>query len=381
MKILLVEDESSFALILHRTLTKKGHTVTVTRDGVEAWAALQNEAFSLVISDWMMPTMDGPTLCKRIRARTGVAYTYVILLTSRKEREDRIEGLHSGADDFLSKPLARGELFARLEIAERILAMQSDLQRRAAETDNLNRCLQEQYEQVTALNAELEQFASIACHDLQEPLRKIQMFSCRLTGQCKDALGPQGAEFVDRIQAAAERMQALIRDLFTLTQVDRTDQPFIDVDLDKAVRDVVSDLEARIEETGGRVDIGALPVVRGDPVQIRQLLQNLIGNGLKYHRAGELPVVSVNASGAVVTRLKVSDNGIGFDEQYVSRIFAPFQRLHGRGEYDGTGIGLAICKKIVDRHGGSITARSSPGYGATFEVAFAPDSTTIRNTR
>ncbi len=381
MKILIAEDESGFALILRRTLEKNGHVVTVTTDGAEAWAALEREEFPLVISDWMMPKMSGPALCRRIRARVDASYTYVILLTSRHERQDRMEGLYSGADDFIKKPLERGELLARLAVAQRILVMQEDLQRRSMETVQLNDRLRRQNEQVTALNAELEQFACIACHDLQEPLRKIQIFSSRLTDKCGDTVGPQGHDFLDRIHGAAERMQALIRDLFALTQVDRSECPFVAVDLGQVAREVVTDLEARLEETLGRVEIGDLPTVLGDPLQIRQLLQNLIDNALKYHRMDESPLVTLAISAETTERVwfEVADNGIGFEEQYLTQIFAPFQRLHSRSEYEGLGIGLAICKKIMDRHGGVLTARSTPGRGATFVVDLPRDSINERD--
>jgi len=376
MKILIAEDEYGFALILRRTLEKHGHDVTVTKNGVEALEALQREEFPLLISDWMMPVMDGPSLCRQIRARENASYTYIILLTSHNEHEYKLEGLESGADDFLAKPLGRGELAARLVIAERILTMQEVLQRSAEEASRLNHSLQQQMRQVTALNAELEQFASIACHDLQEPLRKIQIFSSRLSGQYRDTLGSQGSDIVSSIQRASERMQVLIKDLFALTQVDRVDRPFEVVHLGRIACEVVTDLEGTLEMTGGRVLIEELPTVLGDPSQIRQLLQNLIGNGLKYHRSGVPPVVTLTAVPGVagIARLEVTDNGIGFEEQYLTRIFAPFQRLHGRGKYEGTGIGLAICRKIMDRHRGTISARSDPGYGATFIVDFRLDS-------
>lgn len=231
-------------------------------------------------------------------------------------------------------------------------------------------------------NAELEQFAYIASHDLQEPLRKIQTFSDMLTTEFGDAI-PEGArDYLQRMQSAAARMQVLINDLLTFARVMSQAKPFVEVDLTDVARAVVSDLEGRIQQTGGRVEIGDLPKVQADPTQMWQLLQNLIGNGLKYHRTDESPLVKVEAHvlhhgdgplsglglGDEVCRLQVTDNGIGFDMKYAERIFAPFQRLHGRGEYDGTGMGLTVCRKIVTRHGGVITAESSPGHGATFIV-------------
>jgi light-regulated signal transduction histidine kinase (bacteriophytochrome) len=374
MKILIAEDESSSALILRRTLEKYGHTVAVARDGTEAWAALNRDVFPVAILDWMMPGIDGPTLCERIREQGRSSYIYVILLTSRNAKADRLQGLYSGADDFLEKPLGRGELMARLEIAQRILAMQEDLQRRAAEVAVLNNHLQHQNAQMQSLNAELEQFATIACHDLQEPLRKIQLFASRLVNHFSESSGSNEAVIVHSIFSTAARMKALISELFDLTQIDRTERRFVDVDLAKISQEVVKDLEIRLEETNGHVVIGDLPTVQGDPIQLRQLIQNLVSNGLKFRRPSAPPVVTISASPLQELKIIVSDNGIGFEEQYLTRMFEPFQRLHSRAEYEGTGMGLAICKKIVDRHYGTITAHSAPGQGATFEVDLSRNS-------
>jgi PAS domain S-box-containing protein len=226
------------------------------------------------------------------------------------------------------------------------------------------------------LNAELERsnralqdFASVASHDLQEPLRKIQAFGDRLAVRCADQLGEPGRDYLGRITSAAGRMSVLINDLLAFSRVTSKAKPFARVDLNTVAREVVGDLEARVRQTGGRVEVGELPAVEADPTQMRQLLQNLIANGLKFHRKGEPPRVRVSGEAAGgVYRLTVSDNGIGFDEKYLPRIFDVFQRLHGRDEYEGTGIGLAICRKIVERHGGTITAHSRPGQGATFVV-------------
>jgi len=235
--------------------------------------------------------------------------------------------------------------------------------------------LQEQAEKLARSNAELEQFAYVASHDLQEPLRKIQAFGDRLKTKYEQTLGPEGLDYLARMQNAAARMQTLIQDLLSLSRVASQAKPFAPVDLNDVVRTVVSDLELRIERVGGRVDVSALPVIFGDRGQMAQLLQNLIGNALKFQKPGEAPVVKVSSEfltvqrgGADVWQIVVEDNGIGFDEKYRERIFQIFQRLHGRSEYEGTGIGLAICRKIVDRHGGNINAYSTPGSGAKFVI-------------
>jgi signal transduction histidine kinase len=222
-------------------------------------------------------------------------------------------------------------------------------------------------------NKELQDFASVASHDLQEPLRKVQAFSDRLRSKCGAALDDSGRDYLDRIQNAGKRMQTLINDLLTFSRVTTKAQPFVSTDLNGAARDVICDLEVRIEQVGGRVELGDLPTVDADPLQMRQLMQNLIGNALKYHRAQVPPVVHVFSKPVVsqsreLCQILVEDNGIGFEEVYADRIFTIFQRLHGRTEYEGTGVGLAVCRKIAERHGGSITARSTPGEGSSFMV-------------
>ena len=255
-------------------------------------------------------------------------------------------------------------------------AMEDITERKRAEE-----ALAQRAEELARSNAELEQFSYVASHDLQEPLRKIQAFGDRLKTKYGDALSGQGGDYLERMQNAAARMQILINDLLTFSRVTTKAQPFVPVDLAKVTREVVSDLEVRIEETGGRVEVDDLPTIDADPLQMRQLLQNLIGNALKFHRE-EAPVVKIHsqllkdeeprsegsASDDGLCQITVQDNGIGFDEKYTDRIFGIFQRLHGRSTYEGTGVGLAICRKIVERHGGSITAESTPGQGTTFIV-------------
>lgn len=239
-------------------------------------------------------------------------------------------------------------------------------------------------------NGELEQFAFVASHDLQEPLRKIQAFGDRLKIKCEAVNLEEGRDYLERMQSAAARMQTLINDLLTFSRVISSSQPFVKVDLGMVVRDVLGDLEHRIERTNGQVILGKLPTIDADPTQMRQLFQNLIGNALKFQPQNAIPIVKVDAQ--MVNRdqiredavfpnppptaspddkfcvVTVEDNGIGFEEQYLEKIFAVFQRLHGRGEYEGTGVGLAVCRRITDRHGGLITAQSKPGEGSTFII-------------
>ena len=229
-------------------------------------------------------------------------------------------------------------------------------------------------------NQELQEFVYAAAHDLQEPLRKVQAFGDRLMGRYSDALDERGIDYLSRMRDASGRMQTLINDLLTYSRVTTKAKPFMEVDLNEVAQEVVSDLEIRLEETNGRVEIGQLPTIEADRTQIRQLLQNLMGNALKFGRLEEPPVVTI--SGRIVhaaassddpqprelCEIVVEDNGIGFEDAYKEQIFAIFNRLHGRTEYEGTGLGLAVCRKIVQRHGGVISAESTLGRGSTFSV-------------
>jgi PAS domain S-box-containing protein len=233
--------------------------------------------------------------------------------------------------------------------------------------------LKETVEELNRSNEELEKFAYAASHDLQEPLRKVTAFGDRLASHLEDELDQKGRLYLDHMESAARRMKQLINDLLIYSRITTRAQPFQAVDLQEVAHNVISDLEIRIQEVDGRVDVAALPTIEAEPVQMRQLLQNLIGNALKFHRENVPPVVQVD--GEIITReeqqfcrLSVADNGIGFKEEFTDRIFSIFQRLHPRGEYSGTGVGLALCQKIVQRHDGTIDVHSAPDEGTTFVI-------------
>jgi PAS domain S-box-containing protein len=234
--------------------------------------------------------------------------------------------------------------------------------------------LQRAFDDLRIRNRELQDFAFVASHDLQEPLRKIRAFSDRLQTRHAQQLDEQARDYLDRTAQAAARMQVLIDDLLSFSRVTSRGKAFTRVDLERTARGVVDDLEARIESSGGRVEIYPLPMLDGDATQMRQLLQNLVSNALKFRSPERAPLVRIEASavllddGQLGVELRVIDNGIGFDPKYAERIFAPFQRLHGRHDYEGTGIGLAIVRRIVERHRGTVSAQGRPGEGATFIV-------------
>jgi signal transduction histidine kinase len=213
----------------------------------------------------------------------------------------------------------------------------------------------------------------VASHDLQEPLRKIRTFGERLQMRNEDRLDGRSLDYIARMNNAAERMQQLIADLLTFSRVTTESVPFETVDLNLVAQGVTADLEARIEQVAGQVIVTTLPTIEADPLQMQQLLQNLVGNALKFHRKDVPPVVTITGevltkNGRKQARLSVADNGIGIADAHLDTIFEMFQRLHGRSDYEGTGIGLSICRRIVDRHGGTIAVESQPGKGTTFIV-------------
>ncbi|MDB5181489.1 MAG: domain S-box protein [Candidatus Saccharibacteria bacterium] len=266
---------------------------------------------------------------------------------------------------------AKRELAARKRLEEQLRIANEELERRVEERTAQ---LEETNVNLQRSNQELQDFAYVASHDLQEPLRKIQAFGNLLEEEYAPVLG-EGQDYLKRMRNAAARMSALIEDILSFSRVTTKARGFTKVDLNVVAVEVLEDLETRIEDTRATIQIQRLPTIDADAMQIRQLLQNLISNALKFHKTGTDPVVKISATkeishdkGKKYCRLLIEDNGVGFEEKYLDRIFAVFQRLHSRDSYEGTGIGLAVCRKIVERHGGSITATSKPGEGATFII-------------
>lgn len=279
-------------------------------------------------------------------------------LAYRRELQDDLELLNS-------------ELEYRVEVRTKELQATNDgLQREIKKRQQAEKVLDTYSKELARSNQELQDFAYVASHDLQEPLRKIQAFGDLLESESGDVLEGSGKEYLARMRSAASRMSTLIEDLLSFSRVATKQRVQQRVDLTEVAEEVVSDLEARIEATGGAVEVGELPTVWADQTHMRQVFQNLIGNALKFHRPGVAPVVKVYAApirdGDTKCTIHFEDNGIGFDEKYLDRIFSVFQRLHGKEEYEGTGVGLAVCRKIAERYNGTITAVSKKGSGSTF---------------
>jgi PAS domain S-box-containing protein len=278
--------------------------------------------------------------------------------------------------EFVKTPINENE-----KVVGAVLVFKDISERRRIE----NRITQKAAE-LSRSNSELEQFAFVASHDLQEPLRKIQAFGDRLRTKCEGATPPEAMDYLERMQNAAGRMRTLIDDLLAFSRVFRSAEPFVPVDLGVVTREVLGDLEVRVEKTGARVEVGHLPSIEADPMQMRQLMLNLLSNALKFQAPGSQPVINVQSrlfttvTGEQNCEITVQDNGIGFDEKYMDKVFAVFQRLHGRNEYEGTGVGLAVCRRITDRHHGSIIAKSQLGQGATFIVTLPTQRPAVRPT-
>jgi PAS domain S-box-containing protein len=288
-------------------------------------------------------------------------------VTGRKQAESELKVLNETLEHRVR------ERTAELEKANEQLKQEITERRRA------ERALERTNTMLVLRNRELQDFAYVASHDLQEPLRKIHSFADLVRTEYSDAVDEEGKLYLERIQSAATRMSGLIQDLLQFSRVATKGLPFQPVNLEHIIKDMLSDLEISIEESGGSITVENLPEIEADPMQMRQLFQNLIGNALKFRKPGEPPVIRIGGALEVIPgqtsgpsqrmcRLEIEDNGIGFDEKYLDRIFSPFQRLHGREDYAGTGMGLAICRRIVERHHGTLTARSKPGEGATFII-------------
>ncbi len=253
--------------------------------------------------------------------------------------------------------------------------IEAELERHQAEVElekhlgNLERLVSERTASLERSNQSLSDFAFIASHDLQEPLRKVCIFGDMLKELNKD-LGGKSRDCIDRMQSSTVRMQSYIDDLLMFSRLTVEDSQFVKIDCNKIIKEILLDLEAKINESRGTIHVDKLPDIEADPFQIRQLFQNLISNALKYRQEDVDPIVNIssqlNDDGNM--DIQIEDNGIGFDEKYKDRIFQLFQRLHGKSAYEGTGIGLSICKRIVDHHHGAITVKSSPGEGAIFRV-------------
>ena len=266
-------------------------------------------------------------------------------------------------DSLLMLGTFMGAIFiAALCAAARAVQRREAAARRGAEEE-----LRKKTSQLADSNKELASFASIVSHELQEPLRKMLTFS-ELIAPAGKAIGPEDEENLQRVKQAARRMQKLVEDILSLSRVTTQTQPFEAVDLNMLVDEALVDFTDMLHQIGGTITVDRLPIVQGDPKQLHRLFVNLISNALKFRRKDEALKITVSSRqvNAGFMEITMKDNGVGFDEQYVDKLFKPFQRLHRPSEYPGSGIGLAICRRILQRHGGAIEAHGKAGQGASF---------------
>jgi PAS domain S-box-containing protein len=316
----------------------------------------------------------GEMLQVPIRKIIGMSLDAYIVAEARSEvteliRKSRNCGTAEGEFQMKSQsgmqlPIKLSLNCVHLEEFHGVCAVLTDLSLRKRTEEELRKTA----EMLRRSNKELQDFAFIASHDLQEPLRKIQTFGSRLERTCKKKLDESELDCLTRMQNSAKRMQQFIHDLLDYSRLVTREDTFGAVDLREIADETVANLELRIRQVGAIVEISDLPSTTGEPGQIQKLFQNIIANSLTFRREEQLKIKIHSRHSDKECLIFFEDNGIGFDETYLDRIFVPFQRLHGRSAYEGTGMGLALCRRIVERHGGSITAKSTPGEGSTFIV-------------
>ncbi len=362
LHILMLEDVPSDAELIERELRKSDLNYSAIRvDTKEAFLKeLKDFSPDLILSDYSLPTFNGMAALNLVKELS--LSTPFIIVTGSLNEETAVECIKAGASDYVIK-----ENLVRLGSA-----IKSALEKKHAmeEKERAEEALIRQTQELARSNQELGQFAFVASHDLQEPLRKIITFGDRLKEHSARALDEMGRDYLYRMQHAALRMKELVEGLLQYSTVSSKLELFDRVNLETLVHEVAQDLEVSIAKSNARLEIENLPTLEGDAIQLRQLFQNLIANALKFSKKDKVPHVKIKSHDLKngFSEITVEDNGIGFDTKHADRIFMPFQRLHSLDEYAGTGMGLTICHRIVQRHGGQITARSTPGKGSTFII-------------
>jgi signal transduction histidine kinase len=364
--ILIVDDMPANLGVLTSHLERQGYIAVVAQGGEEGVERAEFVRPDLVLLDVMMPGLDGFETCRRLKANAATRDIPVIFMTALADTGDKLTGFAAGAVDYVTKPLNGAEVLARIDTHLTLYGLRQQL---AAQNEQLQREIAAHEETQAALrrsNTELEQLAYVASHDMQEPLRMVASYLQLVAQRYRGQLDADADEFIGYAVDGAKRMQALINDLLAYSRVGTKARPFEATDCAKVLDTALANLRIAMKNSGAEVSHGPLPVLMGDPMQLTQLFQNLVGNALKFKRDDPVRVhVAAEPRGGGWC-FSVRDNGIGIAPEYHERIFVLFQRLHGRAEYPGTGIGLAICKKIVERHGGTISVQSQPGEGSTF---------------
>ena len=357
--------------------------------------------FALILMDVKMPNLNGFETASLIYEREKLKHIPIIFITANQYGEENIfKGYRSGAVDYIYKPINTELLRAKVSVfvdlyrkTQKLIAQEQRLininksleneitERKISEEKviELNKQLLENISQLESANKELDRFAFMASHDLQEPLRKIRMFSDRLFYKYKDNLDEEAIMFINRIQHSGQRMENLIKDILTFSKISIDKDPFIETDLNSIIDEILVEMNDELQTKSAKIDVQRLPSLYVNPGLIRPLFYNLINNSLKYSKKDVPPSIKIRSEKATdlttnggetsYCRIFIEDNGIGFDQQYAEQIFGMFKRLHKHSEFEGTGIGLALCKKIVEEHKGYITALSRENEGSTFIIS------------
>ncbi len=398
-KILLVDDREDNLFSMETILEAGGYQLVKARSGRDALKVLLNEFdFALILMDVKMPNLNGFETAALIYEREKLKHIPIIFITANNYDEDNIfKGYKTGAVDYISKPVNPELLRAKVAVfvdlykknhqlllqEQKLKAINKNLENEISEriaseerVKELNHQLLDNIERLETANKDLDRFAFMASHDLQEPLRKIRTFSDLLSVKYKNSLDEDARKHIARIQSAAERMQTLIHDILTFSKVSNESDAFVTTDLNILIKDVLADLDSTIQEKSAHIIVEKLPSLDVIPGLMGPLFFNLISNSLKYAKKETKPVVTIHCemnadlnNGNKYCRIFIEDNGIGFDQKYAEQIFDMFKRLHVSGEFEGTGIGLALCKKILEKHNGFISALSRLNEGATFIVS------------
>lgn len=403
-KILLVDDREDNLLSIESILEPGGYQIIKATSGREALKILLNELdFALILMDVQMPNLNGFETAEMIYQREKLKHIPIVFITAHHYGEENIfKGYQAGAVDYIYKPInpqllkAKVAVFIelykknhqlmlqeqKLKIINKNLEIEINEKKISEEKVNaLNRKLLETIDRLEVANKDLDRFAFMASHDLQEPLRKIRMFSDRLYSRYQEAMDDESKMYINRIQHSAESMQNLIKDILTFSKISIEQEAFQETNLHTLLDEVLIDISGYIKEKNATIVVGELPTLQVNPGLIKPLFQNIIHNALKYSKKDVAPLIRVSsrhctdedneqrAASKKYCRIYIEDNGIGFEQKYAEQIFGMFKRLHSKNDFEGTGIGLALCKKIVEEHGGFISAKSTVNEGSTFIIS------------
>jgi two-component system sensor histidine kinase/response regulator len=374
VSILIVDDDAANLLALEATLECLGQKIVQANSGLEALRRVLEEDFAVILLDVQMPGMSGIETAALIRERDRSKHTPIIFLTGMvKTAEMMFKGYSAGAVDYLMKPVVSGILRAKVEVFVELAIMRQELQdeiheraRIAVEITKLNMALEQRNEDLLAANEDLETFGHSVSHDLRMPLRHIQGFATMLEDSIATNLVPEDQRRLKLIRESASRMSQLIDDLLKFSRIGRIELRKSPVDMRELVRATIDSLKPEFNDRQVQWKVGSLPGVAGDRNLLGQVWTNLLANSLKYTRpreAAQIEVDSVQHEKELV--FFVRDNGVGFNMAYSEKLFGVFQRLHHASEFEGTGVGLANVRKIVQRHGGRTWAEAEEGKGAT----------------